>query len=250
MNDMTPPPAGIGHNTPPPYDLDAFAEVQRKVDDFALTAGEWADLGKIDTEERAEKATDFIAGARAVYKEVDAARKAAKAPHDEAGKAVQAAFLPLLKVVERAADTVKTMQTAWLKSVKEAEEAARRAEQERIRQEREEAERLAAEAAARNDIAGQVAAEEAMSAAEPAEKAAAKPATSRAGSATGGGRTMALRTTWRCEVENRGPALSYYRDHPEVIALIERLASAEVRAQTGEKSAPQGFRLIKEEKAA
>lgn len=249
MNDMTNLPPR-GHNGPPAFDPEAFAAVKTKVDDFALAAGEWADLGEIDSQDRAERASDFVAGARKVYKVVDEARKAAKAPHDEAAKAVQAAFAPLLKTVERAADTVKAMQTAWLKKMREAEEAARRAEQERIRLEREEAERLAAEAAARNDIAGQVAAEEALKEAEDAEKAAAKPVAARAGSATGAGRTMALRTTWRCEVEQRGPALAYYRDHPEVIALIERLASAEVRAQTGDKVAPQGFRLIKEEKAA
>lgn len=244
MNEMN--QAGIGHNSAPIVP----DEITSKVQDFSDAAGAWLDLGEIDSIERSQKATDFVAGARKVFKEVDEARKAAKKPHDDAAKAVQDAFLPLLKTVERAADAVKKMQAEFLKRQRDREEAEQREAQAKAQRDREEAERLAAEAAARNDIAGQVAAEEAQKAAAEVEKAASRQVKVGAASATGGGRKMALRTSWRCEVENRGPALAQYRDHPEVIALIERLATAEVRAQQGEKVAPNGFKLIKEETAS
>ena len=83
MNDLSNLPPR-DHNGPPPFDPDAFAAVKAKVDNFALTAGAWADLGEIDSQDRAERASDFVDGARKVYREVDEARKVAKAPHDVA----------------------------------------------------------------------------------------------------------------------------------------------------------------------
>lgn len=245
MNDMT-PVAGMGHNAPPIVP----EAIAAKVADFNEGAKAWLGLKEIDTKERAEKATDFVDGARKVFKEVDEARKAAKKPHDEMGQAVQDAFLPLLETVKRAADSIKAMQEGWLKKEREREQAEQRERERKAAAEKAEADRLAAEAAESNDIAAQVEAEARQKAAQAAEKAAQKEVKVGAASATGGGRKIALRKYYSCTVENRGPALSHFRDHPEVIALIERLATAEVRAQEGEKVAPQGFKLSVEERAA
>lgn len=243
MNDMSP---GIGHNSAPIIP-DAIFD---KVRDFTDAAGAWLDLKEIDSQERSEKATDFVAGARSVFKEVDEARKAAKKPHDDAAQAVQDAFKPLLDKIGKAGEVVKALQADWLKREKAREEAERREREAAARAAEEAAARDLAEAQARNDVSGMVDAEAAHKAAAKDAKAAAKPVKAQAGSATGGARTMSLRTTYRCEVESRGPALATYRDHPEVIALIERLATAEVRSQRGEKVAPNGFKLITEETAA
>lgn len=67
MNDMS---FGIGHNSAPIIP----AEIITKVSDFTDVAGAWLDLKEIDNQERSQKATDFVAGARAVFKEVDEAR--------------------------------------------------------------------------------------------------------------------------------------------------------------------------------
>lgn len=243
MNDMS---FGIGHNSAPIIP----AEIVTKVSDFTDAAGAWLDLKEIDSQERSEKATDFVAGARAVFKEVDEARKTAKKPHDDAAQDVQDAFKPLLDKIGKAGEVVKALQAAWLKKEKAREYAEQRAREAAARAEKAAADRALAEAQARNDVSGMVDAEAAQKAAAKDVKAASKPVKAQASSATGGGRTMSLRTTYRCQVENRGPALAAYRDHPEVIALIERLATADVRAQRGEKIAPTGFKLITEETAA
>lgn len=240
--------AGIGHNMPPgpalPPDLDA------KIRDFLDAGGAWLDLKAIETKEQSQKATDFVSGARSVFKKIDDERKAQKKPHDDAAKAVQEFFSPLLKKIELVGEKVKALQAAFLQKERAREEAERRERERKAREEAEAAEAARAAAEARNDVSGMVDAEEAKKAAEKAAKAASGPAKAAAGSATGAGRSMSLRKVYSCTVENRGPALSHFRDHPEVIALIERLATAEVRGQEGEKKAPPGFRLNVEEKAA
>ena len=237
---MTTETAGIGHNQPPMIPEDVTA----KVKDFTDAAGAWLDIKEIDTQERSEKATDFVSGARKLYKAVDEARKTAKKPHDDAAQAVQDAFLPLLKKIDKSVDAVKKLQGAWLLKENQRVEAERREREAKAKAEKEAADKALAEAQARNDVSGMVDAEEAQKAAAKEEKQAGRAVKTQANSATGGGRTMSLRTNYSCVVENRGPALATYRDHPEVIALIERLATADVRAQQGEKTAPNGFRLI------
>jgi len=247
MNDMS-PIAGIGHNmAPAPIIPDT---IRAKVQDFTDGAGAWLDLKELTSNEQAEKATDFVNGARAVWKAVDEARKAAKKPHDDAGKAVQEAFKPLLTKLELAAKKVGELQTAWLRAERDRAEALRRQQEAEADRAAEEAARRAREAEARNDIDGMVEAEAAALRAEKDAKAASKPVAAWAGSATGAGRTVSLRTTWFAEVVNINHAFVAYRDRPEVRELLERLATADVRAQQGEKIAPQGFTLRKQEKAA
>lgn len=243
---MTDEIAAIGHNNPPIVP----EEITAKAKDFNEAAKAWLDLKVIDSQERAEKATDFIDGARKTFKLIDTARKDAKKPHDDAGKAVQDAFNPLLEAITRAADGVKAMTAVWLKKENDRVAAENAAAAKKAAEEKAEADRLAAEAAASNDIAAQVEAEAAQKAAEAAQKAASKVEKVGAASSTGAGRKVSLRKHYTCTVDKIGPALSYYREHPDVIALIERLATAEVRGQDGEKVAPQGFKLHVEEKAA
>lgn len=249
MEDLN-PRAVIGSNNPPPYDPDIWSDCAKKVEDFTAAAGEWLNLGTIETQDQSQKATDFVSGARKTYKAIDEARKAAKAPHDEAGKAVQAAFAPLLDKIKLSVDKIAAMQADWLKreNARIAAEKAREAAEAEAK--RKEAERLAAEAAARNDVSAIVDAEAAMKEAEKAAKAAARNATASAASATGGGRTMSLRTTYECELINIAHAFQAFRNHPDLADLLVRLANAEVRSQKGEKVAPAGFTLIKKEMAA
>ena len=78
-------------------------------------------------------------------------------------------------------------------------------------------------------------AEEANEAARRAEAAKTQVA-----SASGGARNAALRRTWFAKLISVPLACRRYGNHPDVVAVLERLASAEVRAAKGKISIP-GF---------
>lgn len=229
--DQTPPPAG--HNNPPIYRENVVEDHNAKAAQFLDAGGAWIEAAPIKTEEQAGKLADFIAGVKAVKKSVDEDRKTDKKPHDDAGKAVQAAYTPILTKLDKAIERVNPLMTAWLEQV----EAKKREEAERARRAAEaEAQRAAemeAQARARNDFAGEAEAEEATKRAAQAQKDADRAAKQRpqVGSATGGGRTVSYRTYWEAEVENLRAAFMHYHQHPEVAALFKKLAEAEARSK-------------------
>lgn len=227
--EFAPPP--LGHNNPPPFDPAIVQEHDEVAAKFTDTAGKWLDRGDLTAEEDAQKLNDFIAGARGRKKLVDAARADAKKPHDDAGKAVQAAFTPIMAKLDAAVAKVQPLLTKWLEDKEAArkKEAARLAEEARLA--REEAAKLAAQAAARNDVSGEIDAEAAMKAAAYAEKAAVRMerATDKVASATGGTKSAGLRTYWRATIANRGAAIMHYRDAPEIAELLVNLAERDAR---------------------
>ncbi|MBS8227134.1 hypothetical protein [Vannielia litorea] len=222
--------AGIGHNNPPPYDPEALSEHKSKADEFLAVTQQWLGLEKIETEEHAAQVTDQLDGLRGLYKKVDGARKAAKKPHDDAGKAVQAAYSPILTKLQRAADALKPKLGAYVEAKARREAEAKRKAEDEARREAAAAERALREAEASGDISAQVEAEEKAKAAEKAAKEAQKAPDTRVRSASGAGRTMSMRTVKEVEVVNINVLFLHYRDHPEVKALLQRLATADVRA--------------------
>lgn len=213
-----------------PYDPARQAELAAHVEVFCDAAGKWLDIKTVQNPEQAERLTDFVTGARELYKRVEDSRKGAKKPWDDLGKQVQDAYSPLASKVKIIGEKMKLMQSDWLKREDARIAAERREAEAKARAAREEAERAAAEAAARNDISGQVEAEEALKAAQKQEKAASKPAKAQAGSATGAGRTMALRTVRSAEIVNRKAALLYWMNDPALITELQRIANAAVRS--------------------
>lgn len=248
--------AGIGHNNPQPYDPEVVERLEARVRELADAGGAWLDLGGIETETQAGKLNDLIAQVRAAYKEADDARKAAKEPHLEAGRAVDAKFKGLTGPLERLGASLKGLMTNYL-DVKRAEEERRKAvEREEARRAAEEADRLRREAEARNDVIAQAEAGEAAKAAEKAAKAAEKPAKVNVASATGGARTMALRTTWRARTDDDSKARRAFsfllgdpESHDALIAEIERLCTAARRRKGGPTEIP-GVTWIEERTAA
>lgn len=237
--------AGIGHNHPPalPYDLAKFQLLELRAREIADAGADWIKLPSVDSEEHAGKANDFLAQVKSIEKETEAERKKQKAPHDAAGKAVDAAFKGLLAPLGKIADGVKPklLDFARRKAAEEAAEKARLADE--ARQKQEEAARLAAQAEERGDVFGQAAAEEAAKDAEKMAKAAAKETKTQVKSATGGGRTMAMRTTWKVDqITNMNQAFSFFRDHERygtaVRELFTRMAEAERRAVDGVNEIP------------
>lgn len=223
--------AGIGHNGGPAFDPEEVARLDAAGQEFLEAAAQWLENGDLETEEDAKLLNDFMAGVKARAKIAEDARVKAKKPHDDAGKAVQAAFKPVIEKMEKANSKVQPLLTEWLKK----EQAKKDAETERLRAEahaaQEEANRKAEAAAARNDISGEVDAEaaqkEAAKKAKDAERFAKKSAN--VGSATGGGRTASLRTVIEVEVTNARVLFMRYQDRPEVMECLRSLAAREAR---------------------
>ena len=242
------PRATIGDNRGPAYDEHVLQAQTAKVAEFLKAAKVWEELKEIKTDEQSQALTDFVGGLRAAYKEVDAARAAEKKPHDDAGKMVQEVFKPLLGKLESAAKKAKVMQSAWLTKKAEEEAEARRvaaAEAERLRKEAEEAARKAEEA---DDLGAVLAAELAAAEAAELERVAARETKTQSGSISGQAKTMSLRTVKRAKLVKISTAVMSFVDNPELITLLERLATAKVRAKGGPDTVP-GFEIIETKEA-
>lgn len=228
------------------FDAGKIALYSANVASFCDACGAWKDLGRIETQEQSERLTDFVAGARGLAKKIEDGRKAEKKVHDDRAKAVQSAYSPLLAKLDLVLNMMKEMQGDWLRR-ENARIEAEKAEAARIaREEAEAAERARIAAEARNDISGIVDAETAAKAAEEKAAEAARETRARAGSATGGGRTMALRKTKFAEIHNPRACFVFFEKHPDLLDTLQRLANAAVRA--GE-TVP-GVNVIEKETAA
>ena len=250
MTETLEPRLSIGGNNPPPYDPEIVAGFDARVRLWSDAAGEWSDRAKITSDDESAQITDFVTGARKIATELDAARKAAKQPHLDAGKAVDDAFRRPLAIIERVVEKMKALQAAWLK--------AKKAEADRIAAEKalaakkaaEEAAAAAAAAAARNDIAGEVEAAEARAAAEKALADAAKPVAAQSKSVSGGGRTMSLRTRRSVRIINARQAFLAVQDAPGVLDALQTALNARVRAATYDGSPIPGCEIVTEEVVA
>ena len=242
-------PAPVGHNGPPPYDPDKYAELVRGAQEFADAGGEWLDLAQIDTEEQAQYLVDYIAGARKKLKDVEAWRVEMKRPHDLAAKAVQDAAGWPKSLYEASIDKALKLVTPFQQKKKREAEERQRQEAAAAEAKRQEAERLAAQAAARNDIAGGVEAERLAKEAERQTRAAEKPATGAVGSASGGGRTVALVSVKVAVIDNPLQVYMFFRDRPEVLDVLQRLANGYVRSAKFDGKDIPGTHTITEERA-
>lgn len=231
------PNTGIGGNSPPPFDPIEVADLAATADAFLNACDIWRTT-EIDSDDLAEQLTDQIAGLRANKKAVDEARKAAKKPHDDAGKAVQEAYTPILTRYERALKVMLDKAGAWLDRKRAEAEAQRRREREEAERQAEEARRMAMDAAATDSIDDQIAAEEAAKAAEKAMKAAARDVKVNVGSASGAGRTVSTRTRKEVEITNVRVVFMRYQDRPEVAEVLHRLATAEANSKGFEGDIP------------
>ncbi len=239
----------MGHNQGPPFDPELHAGLSETADEFIAASQKWLDLDDIATEEVAKALTDQISGLRALFKRVEAARVDAKEPHLIAGRKVDAAFNGIKKKVETCAGLLKKKLQPYLER-----KAAAEAEEKRKREAEAEAARKAAEEAARKaeegkSLAAQFEAEEAAKRAAEAEKEAKRKAENNVKSATGAGRTIALRTIREVEITNIRVLALHYQHHPELAALLKRLAEADVRAKDVDETKIPGI-AIREKKTA
>lgn len=247
MLDEAPPPAG--HNRPPPVDPDLLGAFRERIERAAETAGSWLDAKVIESDEDASRARDYIRAIKALKDEIDAARQDAKRPHDEAAKAVQEAFRPLLTPLIFTDGAVKSMLSRFAERKRAALEEDRDARLAALRAELAEAEQAAEAARGRNDVLGIAGAEDRAGDLRKQIKALAGKAGApkvQIGSATGGARTMGQRTVRRATLVNVNHAFMHYRDHPALRECLESLANADLRAAKGAAVDLPGFIITEE----
>lgn len=154
-----------------------FDAHQVNVDDLRTEAAAWLDGKDVTSAEEAEAIDTLIKMARTARDEADKARAAEKKPHDDAAKAVQAKWKPLVDTADRILKVCLEKVGSWRiaeQQRKEAEAARIRAEAEAERQAEVEATRSAAGNLEAREQADQIAtsAKQAEKAAKSAEKAA------------------------------------------------------------------------------
>lgn len=90
-----------------------------EIDDLMLEARNYLDGEPIANEQQAEAVSSLLNRARRVAKDADDARRHEKKPHDEAAKAVQLKWTPIIGKAELAADTCKQALAPWLQAVED-----------------------------------------------------------------------------------------------------------------------------------
>lgn len=203
----------IGGNRPPPHD--AFALHIEEL--FSLVSGSLA-AGAVENDEQETALDKLMDDVRQARKDADDLRIAEKRPHDEAAKAVQAKWKPLLDRCDTGLKAIKDALTPY----REASQRAKDAATQQAREAAEEQARIAREAyQASDDLEARFAAEQQI---KQAGKLAA--VANRIDRAPTG-----LRTYWEAEVTDRRAALNHYiKINPDAFtALIQQLADADAR---------------------
>lgn len=231
----------IGHNGgPEPTPFEAF---ETHIGDLFEEAKNHLDGAGVNTDAEAEAVSKLLDLIRTASKDADKARTEEKKPHDEAAKAVQAKWKPLLERAELAVTTCKKALAPFLAQ----KEAEARAAAELARQAAEEKARQAAEAMRAAELTNLEAREEAEALVKDARRAeaAASKAEKARPQASGGARAVTLRTTYRPELVSPSDALKHYvATRPDAIkACLQHLAETDVRE--GKRALP-GFTIHEE----
>ncbi|MFK4871623.1 hypothetical protein [Novosphingobium sp. ZW T3_23] len=220
-----------GHNNPPAEE--AFG---LHIDELFSLLSDTLAGGPVETDEQ-EAAIDALSKDFLKAKQdADKARAAEKKPHDDAAKAVQTKWKPIVDKASRGQGACNDALTPYRVAKQRAkEEAARKA-----REEAEERQRKAQEALRQSeDLEQRFEAEQDLEAAKKLNAVANKIDRG----ATG------LRTLWTAEITNRDDALRHYlRQQPEAfIALIRELADRDAR---GARPQVPGVTYHEQKKAA
>lgn len=206
-------PAPIGDNNPPPE-----AGFGIHIDDLFTLLSDTLSGGEVSNDEQEAAIDAILDDFRKAAKDADAARTTEKKPFDEAAKAVQAKWKPVIDKAERGAQACKEALTPYRTAKQRAkDEAARKAREEA--EAREEAARLALRQS--EDLEAKFAAEQQLEQAAKLKAVANKIDRS----ATG------LRTYWEAEIADRKAALLHYlaRAPERFEALIQQMADEDAR---------------------
>ncbi len=231
----------IGSNNPPPFD--AFS---LHIEELIENAKQFLDGEPIASQGQADEIGKLLDMIRTAKKDADKERAAEKKPHDDAAKAVQARWKPLLDRCDIAADTAKKALVPWLEHL----EAQQRAEAEKARQEAEAKRQAALEAeraAASANLEAIERVEQARKEADQAERAANRADKAKA-HAAGGSRAIGLRSYWIAELVDPVEALKHYKQTQPELLKAWLLEQAQKDANAGKRTIP-GV-LVREDRRA
>ncbi len=138
-------PAPIGHNSPPLFDALSLA-----MDDARDTAADFLDGKPITDQGQADAVGRIVSEVKKLRKDAEDARKEEKRPHDDAAKAVQAKWLPLLDKADTIVTAAQRPLTDYL--AKLAAEQARQAELAREEANRKQQAAIAAQRASEGSV--------------------------------------------------------------------------------------------------
>lgn len=206
-------PAPMGDNKPP-----ADAAFGLHIDDLFSLLSDTLAGGEVSSDEQEAAIDALLDDFRKASKDADKERAAEKKPHDDAVKAVQVKWKPLIDKADRGVEACKEALTPY-------RTAKQRAKDEAARKAREEAEAREAEARAAlkqsDDLEATFAAEQELEAAAKLKAVANKIDRS----ATG------LRTYWEAEITDRKAALLHYlnRSPERFESLIQQMADEDAR---------------------
>lgn len=214
-------PASIGDNS---GDLSLAEQIK----EYAAQALGWLKTKGIQDASSKDRAANYRQELLRLKKEADTLRIAEKKPHDDAAKAVQAKWVPLIDEAEAAAEKLRSELGAYMVAEKRAAEAEARAKYE--------AEQKAA-AAARAEIEAQRAKQmrddpiAALTSPEP-ELPMAPPPPEPVKIQAGGqrGRKTGLREVTRYVVTDHDKALAFFAESEDVRELIGKLAERASKA--------------------
>lgn len=203
----------IGHNKPP-----ADAAFGIHIDELFTLLSDALSGRPVETDEQEAAIDGLFSDFHKAWKDADGARAAEKKPHDDAAKAVQAKWKPIVDKADRGKKACGDALTPYREAKQRAKnEAARKA-----REEAAERERIAQESLTRaDDLETRFAAEQQFEAAKKLTAVANKIDRAPTG----------LRTTWEAEITDRTAALKHYLgQQPEAfLALIQELADRDAR---------------------
>lgn len=230
---MTQSPSERGGNNPPPD-----AAFGLHIDELFSLLSDTLAGGEVDSDDK-EAAIDALMGDfRKVSKDADAARADEKRPHDEAAKAVQAKWKPIIDKATRGVSACKDALTPYRAEKQRAkDEAARKAREEAEARQREAQQALRQS----DDLEARYEAEQSL---ELAKKLAT--VANRIDRAPTG-----LRTFWEAEITDRKEALRHYlAEQPEMfVNLIQQLADKDARNEATRRNIP-GIVFHERKKAA
>lgn len=185
-------------------DDNSWEGLNDRIEDLVRDAEKVIAAGPAKDQDEVDRAADLANRLAELHKSADVARAAEKRPHDEAAKAVQARWLPLLNTAE----IYKRIKLAVITPFLVAEETKRRA----------------AEAEARR------AAEEAAKAGEPIPDPA--PVQQRAApkAGAGGRRSVALRAVKVVTITDRPALLAFFAENPLITEALQKMAERAIAA--------------------
>lgn len=210
-------PGDIGHNS---GDLTLADEIKETIGQ----ALEWLKSSGVKDKTTMDMAANYRAKLIELSKKADAERDSKVRPHLEAQRDINAEYKPLVDSAKTAAETVRAALTKYMAA---EEEKARKAAEEKARAENEK--RMAEFKRQQEEARGSVSVDPEIDAmGDMPVMVAPEPVKIQAGGQRG--KKASLREITRFRLDDYAKALAAVKDHPDVIAAVEKVAFAQARA--------------------